>query len=105
MFLLDKTNNNEPICQVYYDQLPFNMNLLDLILGKVISINQFFAGGIHGLDTSLVSGQLCLKVLVFLHLALEVGGVKVALIGSGLQFLVNPDFGLIAVTFEHLVLV
>lgn len=47
----------------------------NLSWGIMLSIQQLLAWLLQGIDSALVSRQLCFKGLVFLHLALQVGGV------------------------------
>lgn len=43
-----------------------------------------------------------LEILVFLHFPSQIGGVEVTFVGGEFQLLVDPSFGLVAVSLELL---
>lgn len=61
-----------------------------LTLGEVFLLEQPLAAGGDLVDARLVGLQLLLEVLVLLHLAVQVGGVQVGIVGGELQLLVDP---------------
>ena len=62
----------------------------------------FRPGVVQHYDGIRMSCHFGLKGLVFLDLGLEIGGILVTLIGSCLQFLVNPRLQLISISLEVL---
>lgn len=79
--------------------LPLGADLLHaashLSGGIMLSIQQLLARLLQSVNATLICRQLGFKSLVFLHLALQVGGIFVSLICGRLHLLVDPALELI----------
>lgn len=68
----------------------------------MVGINQFLSSRSDVFHPGFVRIQFLFEILVFLHLATQIGGVQVAFVGRKFQFFVDPAFGFVTIAFELL---